>query len=226
MKKILVYGAGAYAKVFYHEVKRTKMMEIVSFIVDKEFLGSEGNLFGVPVISWDECIEKYPCEDWDMLVLCGYSKMRMRKVMFDKAKEKGYQLINYISPDAYVEDNVIMGENNIIFSNAYVGYGGIMGDGNIVSQNAYLGHSFKMGNHNIIAAGVTIGGNLIMGDLSFIALGVTIVDSGRLGTECLIGAGGVVVKPIQDYGKYYGNPARLISRHDETGVVISEKKEK
>ena len=220
MKKIIVYGAGAYAKVFYAEVKRTKEMEIVAFTIDNEYIKNSKMLFDIPVVPFEECDNLFPPEKYEMIVLCGYTKMRNREKMFKKAKEKGYVLSNYVSPDAYIEDEVIMGENNIIFSNAFVGYGGIMGDGNIIRQNVYLGHNFQIGDHNIISSGVTIGGNLRMRNLSFIALGVTIVDSGNIGNECLIGGGSVVVKPTLEYSKYYGNPAKLISKHYETGVVV------
>lgn len=220
MKKVLVYGAGAYAKVFYNEVKRTKTLEIAAFIVDKDYMNEKKVLFDLPVISFDDCVYWYPPSEYEMIVLCGYTRMRSRKEMFDKAKNKGYSLANYVSPDAYLENNIVMGENNIIFSNAFIGYGGSMGDGNIIRQNVYLGHNFKIGDHNIISSGVTIGGNLKMKDLSFIALGVTIVDSGCLGNECLVGAGSVVVKPVLEYSKYYGNPARLVNRHFDTGVIV------
>lgn len=220
MKKVLIYGAGAYAKVFYNEVKRTQSLEIVAFVVDENYIGKEKMLYDVPVISFDDCVKHYPPTKYEMIVLCGYTKMRNRKKMFEKAKAASYILANYISPDAYIEKDIVMGENNIIFSNTFVGYGGIMGDGNIIRQNVYLGHNFQMGNHNIISSGVTVGGNLKMKNLSFVALGVTIVDSGDLGDECLIGAGSVVVKPVLEYSKYYGNPARLISKHYDTGVIV------
>lgn len=220
MKKIVVYGAGAYAKVFYNEVRRTNALEIAAFTIDNAYIGDCKTLFGLPILPFEDCVHYFPPEEYDMIVLCGYTKMRDRKIMFDKAKEKGYFLSNYISPDAYMEENITMGENNIIFSNAFVGYGGTMGDGNVIRQNVYLGHNFQIGDHNIISSGVTIGGNLKMRNLSFIALGVTIVDSGNIGNECLIGAGSVVVKPVLEYSKYYGNPAKLISKHYETGVIV------
>ncbi len=220
MKKIIVYGAGAYANVFYYEVKRTNIMEIVAFAVDSNYIQAQKDFLGIPLICFENCEVLYPPEEYDMMVLCGYTRMRDRKAMFDKAKAKGYKLCNYISPDAYVEEGVQLGENNIIFSNAFIGHHGKMGDGNIVRQNVYLGHQFNLGNHIIISSGCTIGGNCKIGDMSFIALGAVVIDSISIGYECLIGAASNVVKNIDAFSKCVGNPARVIGNFEETGVVV------
>lgn len=220
MKKVVVYGAGAYANVFYYEVMRTKAIEIVAFAVDKKYRNEKDKHFDLPLIDFEECEKIYSPNQYDMIVMCGYTKMRDRRAMFERAKEKGYTLLNYVSPDAYVECGVEMGENNVIFSNAFVGANGKMGDGNIVRQNVYLGHEFCLGNHIIISSGCTLGGYCHIGDMSFIGLGVTAIDSIDIGKECLIGAASNVVKNIDNYAKALGNPVKIIDYHEETGVLI------
>ena len=157
MKKVILYGAGAYADVFFHEAERYGIVDIVAFTVDEEYI-STGKKYGLPVVPFERVEALYPPSHYAMLVLCGYSVMRKRKIMYDRAKKKGYELLNYLSPGAVLEDGIQMGENNIIMSNSVVGFGGIMGSNNIIRQNVYLGHEFNMGNHIIISPGCSLGG--------------------------------------------------------------------
>ena len=220
-RRVVVYGAGDYAKVFYYEVVRTEAIKIDAFCVDEEFYKEGLTLFDIPIYSVERIREYCSPNNHEMLVLCGYVNMRLRKKMFDNAKRQGYVLGNYISPDACVEKGVIFGENNIVFSNSFVGANGRMGDDNIIRQNVYLGHDFLIGNHNIISAGSTIGGNCRFFDLTFCGLGVTVINSITVGNENLIGAGSVVVKNTDDYSKNVGVPSRTIDFHEATGVIVN-----
>ena len=75
----------------------------------------------------------------------GFRNMRSRETMFLKAKNKGYNLINYIEDMVDIAENVVLGENNIIFAQSHLGIHGKMGNNNIIRQNTYLGHDFDMG---------------------------------------------------------------------------------
>lgn len=221
MKKVVIYGAGPYGKLFFAEAERWGAIDIVGFTVDSAYL-IENTVFGLPVVPFEEVEKIYPKEEYDMLVVCGYTRMRNRKEMYDKAKAKGYTLINYISPGAFLENEPEMGDNNVIFTGATIGHNGKMGSGNIIGQNVYLGHDFELQNHIIISVGCVIGGFSKIGSLSFFGFNVTAGGFKKFGEECLVGAGSVVVKDIEPYSKSYGNPARHASYHKETGVIINE----
>lgn len=221
MKKVIIYGAGAYGKLFFYEADRYGAIEIVAFTVDSEYMRNEREC-GLTVVPFEEVEKIYPPSEYDMLVVCGYSIMRNRKKMYEKAKNKGYTLINYISPRAMVENEIKMGENNIIMANTIVGFDGVMGNGNIIRQNVYLGHEFHMGNHSIISPGCTLGGGSNIEDLVFIGIGVTARSYVTYGAESLIGVGSNVVKDVEPYSACCGNPAKVMSYHKETGVIVRE----
>lgn len=96
-----------------------------------------------------------------------------------------------------------------------------MGSDNIIRQNLYLGHNFMMGDHNILSVGCNIGGFCNIGSLCFFGLSVTIADRKNIGDECLLGMGSVVTKSIPAFATAYGCPAKVMSYHEETGVIIS-----
>lgn len=221
MKKVIIYGAG-YGKVFFYEAERYGIIDIEAFTVDQAYMKNEKEC-GLPVVPFEEVKRIYPPSKYDMLVVCGYSVMRNRKIMYEKAKSKGYTLINYISPAAVVESGIKMGDNNIIMSNSVIGYGGLMGNGNIVCQNVYLGHEFYIGSHTIISAGCTLGGGSRISDLVFIGMGVTARSFLSYGEESLIGIGSNVLKDVEPFSTCYGNPAKAVGFHKETGVIIKER---
>lgn len=221
MKKIIIYGAGAYGKIFFYEAERYGVIDIEAFTVDTAYMRNEKEC-GLPVVPFEQVEHIYPPNQYDMLVLCGYTVMRNRKRMYERAKEKGYHLINYISPHAMLETEIEMGDNNIIMSNSVIGFDGVMGNGNIIWPNVYFGHGFVMENHSIISAGCTLGGNSHIENLVFLGMGVTARGYIRYGTESLVGIGSNVVKHVEPYSTCYGNPAKVIGYHKDTGVVVRE----
>ena len=157
-----------------------------------------------------------------MIVCCGYSVMRNRRIMYDKAKEKGYTLANYISNRAILETIPKMGDNNIILANSVIGYDGCMGDDNIIFQNVWIGHEFVIGNHSIIGFGSSIGGRAKIGDLSYISIGVTATGRIDFGNETMIGVGSNVIRDVESFTTVVGNPAKIIEHHFNSGVVVKQ----
>lgn len=221
MKKVIIYGAGAYGKLFFYEADRYGAIDIEAFTVDADYIRNEKEC-GLPVVPFEEVEKIYPQSEFDMLVVCGYSVMRNRKKMYDKAIEKGYTLINYVSPHAMLENEIEMGNNNIIMANTIVGFDGKMGNGNIIRQNVYLGHEFHMGNHSIISTGCILGGCSKIEDLVFLGIGVTARGYVTYGAESLVGVGSNVIKDVEPYSTCCGNPAKVLSYHKETGVIVRE----
>lgn len=219
MKRVIVYGTGGYAEIFYHEACLFGAIEIVAFTVDREYLDAP-EFCGLPVVPFEEVKTVYPPEAYEMMVLTSPKRIRTRKVMYDKAKGLGYNLANYVSPRAIVEAGVQMGDNNVIFADAFIGHHTILGNDNIIRQKVYLGHQSKMADHNIIVAGCTLGGMSQIGSLSFFGLGMVGRDKVRYGDEVFVGLGSVVTKDVEDYATVIGCPAKAVSFHKDTGIIF------
>ncbi len=220
MKDILIYGIGGLGQIVVADMERYKSANPVAFVADREYCNIE-SLRGLPVVPLDEVVSKYPPENYDMLVAFGMGRLRLRASLYQKAKDLGYTLANYISPGAFLDDrNYPMGDNNIILDGARIGFGGSLGSDNVIRQNVYIGHEFDIGNHNILSVGTVVGGRCRFGDLNYVALSVTIASNRVIGDECLIGMSSNVTKNIESYAKAYGNPAKVVSFHKDTGVDI------
>jgi|LSQX01.2.fsa_nt_gb sugar O-acyltransferase (sialic acid O-acetyltransferase NeuD family) len=217
MKKIVIYGSITLMKMLYYDARDSTDFEIAAFVSDPDYCEAD-ELLGIPWITYDMMYELYPAEKYDMLAIFnGYRSMRARDKIFDRARNSGYKLRNYISRRADFAEDVELGENNIIMGNAHIGFGGVMGDNNLIRQGVYLGHQFNLGNNNIITAGCNIGGHSKFENNSYIGLGVTIIDHIKIAEETLIGAGSVVIRDTEPYSKNAGSPSRIVGYHREEG---------
>ena len=54
-----------------------------------------------------EILEKdFKIDSFKMFVAIGYGNMRAREHMFNKAKNKGYDLVSYVSSKAFLSPNI------------------------------------------------------------------------------------------------------------------------
>jgi sugar O-acyltransferase (sialic acid O-acetyltransferase NeuD family) len=218
-RKVLIYGNGLYAQMFYRTNQDRQVVDIVAFTADREFVGDD-SLFGMPVRPFEEIKTFYPPEEFDMMIVIGYSTMRYREILFNKAKKKGYQLRNYIDPHAVIPSDLVLGENNFISEGVCIGPFVQIGDNNTIRPKTYIGHHVHLGHHNYIAPGCLIGGECRVDSLSFIGIGSTLIDSTHLGNETLVGAGSLILKNTDPHSQYIGRPAKKVGEHAVNGIII------
>ncbi len=88
--------------------------EVVAFTVDKAFL-EEVSFCRLPVVSFEEVVERYPPNEHSMFVALSYAKLNeIRKQKFEAAIGAGYELCNYISTKATVLNDNTFGRNCFI----------------------------------------------------------------------------------------------------------------
>lgn len=218
-KKLVLYGIGQLTLLVHRILESEKKFEITGFTADNEYITGD-KFLGLPLIDFDYSADLFPPEEYEMMVLIGYKNMRNRKIMFERAKTRGYKLASYIGPKVLHYDDLIMGENNLIFNGTYLGPYGRIGNNNIIRPNSYLGHNFDIGDHNHISPGCNIGGNSKIRDLCFIGIGATIIDGIFLDDESFITGGTVAIKNTEKYSMYAGNPGKKIRTHERTGIII------
>ena len=219
MKDFIIYGAGYTTKQVIADILFTNSKMPSALVVDEE-LHDEAAYYDLPIVLFSAVQKLYPPDKYDMLIITGRQVMRNREKMYLEAKKFSYHLTNYISPNAIIEHDVEMGDNNIVFSGAFIGFGGKIGSNNTIRHKAYIGHETQIGNHNIITANCAVGGMSKIGNLSYIGLASTMKDRSVIGDECLIGMGSVITKEIESYSTAYGVPAKVVSHHKETGIVF------
>jgi len=118
--------------------------------------------------------------------------------------------LNEPSEALIIEDNVYIGPNSVI------GVGGKI----IIRSGCQIGarlaisaesHILNKDSNDFVSGNVSRKG-VEIGKSTWIGNNVTLLDGIKIGEGCVVGAGSVVTKTIEEYCVIVGNPARVIKR--------------
>jgi len=133
----------------------------------------------------------------------GYNKMnKIREKKYFEAKDKGYELITYISSNASVYDNLKIGDNCFIFEDNTLQPFSEIGNNTILWSGNHIGHHSKIGNNCFISSHVVIAGRVTIGDNTFIGINSTIRDNVKVNKENMIGAGSLILSDTDEKAVY------------------------
>lgn len=128
----------------------------------------------------------------------------------------GERFTNVISPDAYVDKTVKMGEGCIVSPRAVLTTDVVVGNHVLVNIATTISHDCVIGDYATISPGVHIGGRVQIGRGVFIGIGSVISNDVKIADGVVIGAGAVVVADADvENGVYVGVPAKLIKTNKD-----------
>lgn len=216
--KVIVFGTSDFARQLKYYLDTSDEFQLEYFCVSREYYKDEYFL-NKQVLILEEIEDKASPKEYKFILGIGYSQLRARNLIFDQIKEKGYDFINYINPTAKVYGKII-GEGNIILSNVLLEPFSKIGNNNIIWSNSLICHDATIGNNNFIAAGTIVGGHSKVLDSNFLGFDSTIKENVVVNKEVLVGAKSLILNSPEDCSLYYGIPARKVSEHKQTGIMI------
>lgn len=197
MEKVVIFGVGELSQLAKYYLDNDNRFEVVGFTVDSEYIID--SFEGLSVVSFDDIERFYPNDRYKLFITIGYSKVNsVREKKYKEAKEKGYECISYISPEATMASNVVIGENCFIFENnniqPYVEIGNncILWSGNHIGHHSLIRDNCFITSHVVISGGVEVGGN------TFIGVNATLRDHIKIGKANVIGAGALILSDTDD----------------------------
>lgn len=220
MKNIIIYGAGDFARLARQYLDEVKGQQVVAYACDSLFMQGVTCIDDLPVEDFESIELKYPVENFCMYVAVGYSNMRARVVMFNKAKQKGYKLVNFVHKHALFDDSVSMGENNFIFPGVVIEKNSSLGSNNILWSSVNICHDVNIGSHCFVAARSLVGGFSKVYDGCFLGFSSIVLQNLTLDTETLVGAGALIIKNTSKFSRYIGAPAVAVGEHEKSGIRI------
>lgn len=192
--KIQLVGVGTIGKCVYNTFKSIPKLEIVNFVVEKQYYTQQNN-YNIKVLE-DTLVSKIE-RAVPYVVTIGYSDQnKQRERLISKILEAGGDVINLIHPDAYLSENSNLGIGNVIMPGVVLDSNVTIGNGCFIWSNSLVGHDVTMGNYIFISGGSAIGGNTSVWDNCTIGLNATIGHSLTIGQNSIIGAGALVTKNI------------------------------
>jgi sugar O-acyltransferase (sialic acid O-acetyltransferase NeuD family) len=216
MGKVIIFGNGQGASVNYMDLKRDTQDEITAFTVDRKYIQTN-TLFGLPVVAFEDVESIYPPGEYKMSIFVSYRRLnRVRAEKYDQAKNKGYELINCIAPNARTYSDLIIGDNCFIGDYAFIGPFTTIGTDVVVGPGALIGHNCVIKDHCFIGPHAAILGFTTIEPYCLIGANSTIRDGGIvISRECIIAAGTVINQNTRERSVYTGNPGRRAQRGSE-----------
>lgn len=211
MKKIIIFGNSQFAEVANFFLSNDSPYEVIAFTVNREFI-TEDSFLNLPVIPFEEIEEKYPPSEYSMFIAIAYSQLnKTRAKIFQLAKEKGYDLISYVSSKATTWEGLSIGENCFILENVVIQPFVKIGDNVIIWSGNHIGHHTSIGDHCFITSHVVISGNVVIEPYCFLGVNSTIRDGIKISSECVIGAGAVILEDTLPKQVYSNTSTKLLS---------------
>jgi sugar O-acyltransferase (sialic acid O-acetyltransferase NeuD family) len=211
MDKVVVFGNAEVASLNYFYLSHDSPYEVVAFTVDRAYI-KEDTFFELPVVPFEEIESIYPPDEYRMSAALGFRRVnRFRAEKYFQAKEKGYELISYVSSRATTWPGLVVGENCFIYESSVVGPFTKVGD-NVVIAGSIIGHHSVIMDHCFLAAGSVVLGGVTVEPYCVLGANSTIKDGVTIARECIIGAGATIAKSTRERGVYIDQPAELLPK--------------
>ena len=225
MAKVVIFGTEKFAELAHFYLTNDSPYEVVAFTVDEKFIDKK-EFLGLPIVPFENVEMNYPPDTYKMFVAVAYKKLNtLRALKYKEAKEKGYELISYLSSKSTHWGDTVIGDNCFIFENQVIQPFVKIGDNVIIWSGNHFGHNVEIGNHCFIASHVVVCGGVSIGPYSFIGVNATLRDDISIGKECIIGAGALILNDTKDKEVYVAKQTeryRLDSTRFEKMMEISQ----
>jgi sugar O-acyltransferase (sialic acid O-acetyltransferase NeuD family) len=180
---LLIIGASAFAEVAYEYFTHDSEYQPVAFVVEREHI-DRTTLVDLPVVAFEDVESLYPPSDHAFYAAMVYTGMnRLRTRLMDAAKDKGYRPASYISSQAFVWPNVIIGEHCFIFEDNTVQPFVEIGDNVVLWSGNHIGHHSRIGSNTFVSSHVVVSGFVTVGDSCFLGVNATLGNNLTVGDD-------------------------------------------
>ncbi|MBL8031750.1 MAG: NeuD/PglB/VioB family sugar acetyltransferase [Candidatus Doudnabacteria bacterium] len=203
-RTLVIIGAGGHGKVV-GEI--AELSGVYSKIVYLDNDTSIEFCLSYPVVGTTDDWVKYP--NADIFIAVGSNATRQ------KVSEKigADRLATLIHPTAWVSTHATIGKGSVVMAMAVVGVDAKLGTGCIVNTGATVDHECMLADFVHISPGAHLSGQTVVGKRSWFGVGSSSIQNITVGSDVVIGAGGVVVRDLIEPGTYIGIPAKPVNKN-------------
>jgi sugar O-acyltransferase (sialic acid O-acetyltransferase NeuD family) len=202
MARVVVFGTSGLGRLMHYYLTHDSPHEVVAFCVDADRI-TEREMFGLPIVAFEEVAPLYPPGDHDMCIAIGVTRVNhLRAERFEQARDVGYEFVRYVSSRASVWPDLTLGANSVIMEGAFVQPFAHIGDDVTVGPGAAIGHHTIIGDHCFLGSRANVSGDAVVDGYCFLGAGCTVRDGVRIASECVIGAGIEILADTEPRGVY------------------------
>ena len=211
MEKIVILGNGGHANSIVDAIEKSGRYDVVGYVINTDTLHDRTNY---PVIGNDDDLEKiFQSGIRNAAIGVGYlGKSKSREKLYKRVKEVGFELPIICDPTAILANDVVIGEGSFISKGAIINANATIGKMCIINSGAIVEHNCQIEDFAHVSVGSVLCGEVIIGRASFVGANATIIQTRRIGKNCIIGAGTVIRKDVEDESMVCTGGKNLIRR--------------
>ncbi len=145
-------------------------------------------------------------------IIVGIGSNAVRLDWTRRLTDRGARLATLIHPRATVSPYATIGRGSVVLGGAIVNIGATTGEAVIINTGATIDHDCVLDDGVHVSPGAHLAGGVTVGQASWIGVGAAVRELIAIGHCVTVGAGAVVVKPVENGLTVIGVPARPIRR--------------
>lgn len=200
-KSVVIIGASGHGKVIADIVLKSGD-KVIGFLDDGIEKGKL--IVGFEVLGKISDYKNY--SDCEFVIAIG--DPHIREKIADALNVKWYTAIH---PTAVISSlDVEIGEGTVVMANAVINSCAKIGKHCIINTGAIVEHDNILSDYVHLSPNVALAGMVSVGKSTHIGTGACTKQVVNIASNCIIGAGSVIVRDINESGTYIGVPARKI----------------
>ena len=220
MKSVII-GAGKYGEVYLSYLKDSGV-DVVGFLDDDPKVADK-QFGGLPVLGPISILPTLKDRYGITAVYCPLGNNKLRVKFLREAASLGYETPSYIHPSVIISPNVEIGNGVYILLGTQIMPYTKIENFVMISMNVSIAHHNVLKTGTFLSTGCNFGASIVAEENSYCGIGSTIMTGlHRIGKDCLIGAGAVVIKDVPDGAVMAGVPAKIIKYKTEYCQLESE----
>jgi sugar O-acyltransferase (sialic acid O-acetyltransferase NeuD family) len=200
MTGISIFGAGGHGRVVA-DVAECCGYATVEFI-DKEYPDRKDNLH------WKVVGNDFGATTagFERFVAIGNNGLRLK--MLEELFLAQWVVPCLIHPGAIVSRYASVGAGSVVMPGVVINAGAKLGAGVVANTGCTIDHDCVIDDGAHISPGANIAGGVRIGRRSWIGIGTSVREMIEVGSDCVVGAGSVVVGNVADGTRVMGIPAK------------------
>jgi sugar O-acyltransferase (sialic acid O-acetyltransferase NeuD family) len=210
-----IYGAGGLGREIYEiAIRRNTVSSIWSEIIFIDDFSDESEYFGTRRINYESLLKiKKECE-----CIIAVGEPSAREKLYEKLLAFDIKLTFLVDPTAIISPNAKINNGVIVCEYSTIHTGVVLGYNALIQPFCDIGHDTKVGNHTVLSPYCVPGGGTLFGDRVFVGLHTSIKEALIIGDDAVVGMGSVVFRNVPAGATVVGNPARVTKGNDEHKV--------
>lgn len=209
IKDLIIIGAGNVGGfIAFNQDLFSEKYNIVGFLDDDaDKIGKQ--FYGYTVIGNINHIFSLSRE---VALVIGIASPKVKMAIHEKLLDKGFSFPSFISKNAWLSNQVKVGEGVIIYPGVSINYETDVQDFVIINMNCAIGHNCLISKYCTLAPGVNFAGFTKLEEGADIGIGVSSKQNILVGTYSIVGGQSMLVKNVAANATVAGVPAHTITK--------------